>query len=124
MVPTSSATANHRIVSPPKSTNASNINRMVNELESDLPMVSVRARSEITSNDARSPRLVISRILSNTTMVSCTEKLMVVKNAVTKSVSTSTPYHRPKSENRPKTTNKSWTRAIMADMPNLMFLNA
>ena len=124
IVPVKSATTNHLMVSPPIRMRASNIKTIVKEFVRDLPIVSLSARSAIYSNGVFSCLFLYSRIRSKTTIVSCTEKLIVVKKAVTKSVSTSTPKKAPKRENTPRTTRRSCMSATIAEPPNLMLRNA
>jgi len=77
------------------------------ELVKDLPMDSVKAMFICVAKSPTADFFLYSLILSNTTIVSCMEKLIAVKTAVINNASTSTPITFPSIENIPNTTNKS-----------------
>ena len=85
-VPIRRARINCLVESAPISKRAKSIKIMVKELLRDLTIVSVIAWFMLSDSSALV--LVSSLILSNTTIVSCTEKDRVVRTAVTNKRST------------------------------------
>ena len=68
-------------------------------------------------SDSPGFRRRFSRIRSNTTIVSWTEKPMIVRTAVTKRLSISTFRKNPRIAKIPSTTAASWRSAMIAAMP-------
>ena len=85
-MPISRASTNVKIVEPPKSSSTTSVSSTVNDVFSER--VSVWARLWLTTSSKVSPgrRMKFSRMRSNTTMVSWTEKPMTVSTATMKVV--------------------------------------
>src|SRR3989344_2382865 len=98
IVPISRVRIKNLIVDPPIIVSANNIKTIVIELFRDRTIVSVTALFEASSIYFVSPSSLYSRILSKITIVSWTEKDIVVKTAVTNIVSTSAPKKWPNNE--------------------------
>ena len=95
------------MVSPPKSSSASNTNTTVKEVFRDLPKVCTTEILVTVTNFLPIFFNKFSLILSKTTIVSCTENPIIVRRAVTKSVSISTPKNFPKIAKIPTTSKTS-----------------
>ncbi len=119
IIPTKNATINHFMLAPPKSKSAKRTSTTVSDVFKDLAKVSLKLWFTTSSKVWFLTFFIkFSRILSNTTIVSCTENPMMVRTAVMKRTSTSTPKNTPRRENVPTTINTSCTSATIALIPN------
>src|SRR3990167_8726924 len=117
MVAIRSVATKNLMLNPPKRIRAKSIRIIVRELLSERTIVSVTALFARWEKGVVVSIFVCSRILSNTTIVSWTEKDIVVKIAVTNNVSNSASKNLLKSEYVPKTIRKSWISATIAASP-------
>src|SRR3990167_9003603 len=101
---------------PPKINSANKTRRVAREVFSDRIMV-LLILSLMISRKLLLDVFRCSRMRSNTTMVSCTEKPRMVSNAVIKRLSTSIHFHHVRKLKIPVVINISCARAIIAAMP-------
>src|SRR4051794_19184316 len=119
MIPRSSASTNVPIAAPAKSSSDSSVITTVRLVVIDRPNVWRIEWLTIRSNGSPAWRARFSRIRSNTTIVSCTEKPMTVSIAVTNRLSIWSPRNVPRIANAPTTTRTSWRSEISAQTPIL-----
>ena len=96
---------------------ATTVNTTVSDVLIERESVSVMLAFTASSKGMYGSLWIVSRMRSNTTIVSCTEKPMIVRIAVMKARSTSVPRNSPRSANSPRITNASWSTAITAAAP-------
>ena len=99
------------------SSSAVSVSTTVSEVLTDLSKVWFTLKLTTLSNASPGNFPTFSRMRSNTTMVSWTEKPTTVRSAVTNSASTSNPATLPRMAHRPTTSTVSCNRAITAHAP-------
>ena len=116
-MPSSRARTNTPIAPPANSSSASSVTTTVRLVVIERPSVWRIEWLTIRGNDSPAWRLRFSRIRSNTTIVSWTEKPMIVSIAVTNRLSIWTLNSVPRIAKMPTTTMTSWSSEIRAVTP-------
>src|SRR5438552_14508441 len=117
MIPTSKARVNGRIVAPPNRVSALKVKITVSDVFSERAMVCTRLAFTTWSNVSEVRRCMFSRMRSNTTIESCTEKPTTVNKAVINRASIWKPINQPRIEKTPSTTSTSCNSATTALVP-------